>query len=296
MTTFGELYRDVISNLNVPEDQLRFKDVSNAINQAISEIRTEYVKSGLGYEFAVTERIAGTSRDIQYPFLQKAPLSYPIIRTLPISMAVKSSVFQVSDNILENRSQAWATAGTTVIRDDDIYAYKSTEAIPTLTNTYNLTFDPIDVKNFYTNNGLKFAVGDVVYDQASGSYYRCDTAYTNNTGATIEDSGAFTKVYWKKIGNAYFQGMVVPFNALHETRINQNINRTYPFTILEDTVYTSVSGVTFTITYIPEWTYLESMTAQLTIPDTMITTVKGRSIELLSVKLGLQQPRSNEGE
>lgn len=290
MSTYGDLHRDVVSALGTPKEQINFKDVSNAINQTISQARVEYIQNGQGYEFVETETFYVLIDDLTYPFLYSTDLDKNLMRTLPISQTVRSSLFWKTENELLDEAQTWSEGD--IVRKGD-YAYQALDDISS-TNTYNLTFTLENPRNYYIDNGLKYVKGDIVRDQVTGDYYRCDTAYTNNQGQSITASGNFTKVLWKQIGEAFFEATYVPFDAMYEMKLRNNIKEHYPFTILDNKIYTTVENVPFSISYIPEWTFVEDMSTELNIPDSMYQSVRNRAIQLLAPKLGMEQPQTDE--
>ncbi|HSH25162.1 MAG TPA: hypothetical protein VLA13_06455 [Massilibacterium sp.] len=295
--TLSKLYRDIVSSLAVPEDQLRKLDVTNVINQTISETRTEFIKQGLGNEFIETETIWVTIKDvIEYPFLYKAELCKPLLRSLPIEWTVRQSVFWETENELSDKTQSW-NEGDLVIKEDSVY--KALEGIDS-ENTYDLTFEVDNVRHYEVDNGLEYDVGDVIQN-SDGTYWRCTADYVNNQDETIDVTGSFEQLFWKKVDGAYQQGTPRQFSELFQLQLyDACIDNYYPFTIKENIFYTTAPNTPVTISYIPEWQYIEDFECELPIPDMMINPVRNRCIKLLASKLGiaaenLPQPQENEG-
>lgn len=280
----SRLYRDIVSALDVNGDQLRKLDVTNLINQTIADVRTQFIQEGLGKEFLYTETIWVTVKDIvEYPFLYKATLDKTLMRGLPIAWTVQQSLFYETEDELEDRSQSWSE-GDLAFKNDKVY--KALEDISS-TNTYDLTFEVDNVKNYYNNNGLEFKTDDIVYNQSDETYWRCTSDYINNQGETIGGSGSFEQLLWRLVDDAYQQGSSVKFNELFQTQLFDFGDNHFPFTIKEDTFYTPVGNTPITLSYIPEWEYVEDFDTELTIPDLIVQPVRNRCIRLLGSKLGI---------
>lgn len=288
----GLLYRDIVSSLSAPEGRIRSLDVSNLINQAISDLRIQYIKNGLGNEFTYTETVWVTIDDFDFPYLYYGNLDKNLLRSLPIQWTVRNSVVWKSEDELEDTTQTWSK-GDIVIKDRKAY-----EAVADISssNTYDLTFE-VDNPREYAE-GLKFFTGDIVKED--GKWWRATQDYTNDQSQTISASGAFEQVYWKLIGQAYHEATYVPFQRLHEAKLSDNIWEHYPISIREDRLYCTEPNVPITVSYIPEWEYLEDFDADLDIPDAMVNTVKINVVQQLANKLGvksqLEQIQSSDEE
>lgn len=310
------LYRDVVSALDAPEDKILFKDVTNAINEAISSLRVEYIQNGQGFEFTETDRVYATVDDIEYPFAKYAELDYNIMRSLPIQWTVKQSMFSKTDKFIQNKPQTW-TKGDLAIKGNNLY--KCVESVDGV-NTFNYTFKPSSIRSWSKNNKFEFVQGDVVYD--GSSYYIATEDYVNNENEGIADAGleppvvsdptltssnvtataftvnftqatsseeenSFEKLYWMLIGDAYYEARYVPFDQIHQLKLSGFTRNHFPFTIKENKIYTTVTALPFTITYIPEWEYVEDLDTDLDIPDSFIQPVKQNAIQQLGFKLNI---------
>lgn len=287
MGSLSNLYRDIVSNFSsVADGRLRKLDVTNLINQTIADVRTQFIQEGLGKEFLYTETIWATVKHpIEHPFLYRATLDKTLMRGLPIAWTVQHSLFWETENELEDTTQSWSK-GDLAIKDDTVY-----EALEDISsqNTYDLTFEVDNVKNYYNNNGLEYKTGDIVYNQSDGTYWRCTSDYTNNQGQAISGSGNFEQLFWRRVDDAYQQGSPVKYNDLFQTQLFEFGDNHFPFSIKEDEFYTPVDNTPITISYIPEWEYVEDFDTELTIPDLIVQPVRNRCIRLLGSKLGIQQ-------
>lgn len=283
--TLSKLYRDIVSGIGAPEDQIRKLDVTNLINQNIADLRVQFIKQGLGKEFIETETISSTSKDTTYPFLYTATITKPLMRSLPIEWTVQQSLFWETSNELQDTVDTW-TKGDLAIKDGVVY-----EALSDINsqNTYDLTFKIDNVKNYYNNNGLEFKKGDIVYNQSDGTYWRCTSDYTNDQGQTISASGSFEQLYWRQIDDGYQQGTPIKFTELFQTVLHDYADNHFPFTIKEKDFYTTKSNTPITISYVPEWQYVEDLSANLDIPDMIIQPIRNRCIRLIGSKLGIKE-------
>lgn len=289
--TLGKLFREIISASGVPEDRVRKLDITNLINQTISDLRVQFIRNGLGSEFTVDENITSTSKNTtDYPFLYEATLSNTLMRGLPISMTVQESMFWKTSDELEDSIQSW-TKGDLAYKDG--VAYEALEDISS-ENTYDLTFSVDNVKNYYNNNGLEFKEDDIVFNQSDGTYWRCTSDYTNDQGQAIGASGNFEQLFWRRVDDAYYQGSPVQFNSLFQTVLSDMIDNHYPFSIREDVFYTTVSNTPITLSYIPEWQYKEGFDEELNIPDMLVQPVRNRCIQLIGSKLGIDNELTPE--
>lgn len=277
------IYRDINSTLtanNVAQEKIVHQDVIKAINDAIASLRVEYIQNGLGYEFAVTETVFATNQDFEYPFLHTADLEYRLLRSLPIQWTIRQSVFQKTDNELLDEPQSW-NAGDHVLKGNTLY-----QALTDVNNenTFDLTFEVENVRHFRVNNGLKFKEGDVASD--GEVFIRFTEDYVNNQDETINEVPA-EQLVWRKVGDGFWQGTHVPFDRIYELKLSSSIYSHYPFSVRENVVYTPVEDIPFTISYIPEWQYVEDLTEQLRIPDSMVPAVKDTVIARLARKLSI---------
>lgn len=291
MITLGAIFRDinsVFSDYSVDQTKIYAKDTTNLINQLISQLRVDHVKNGLGYEFAVTETVYTSLDDLEYPFLKYAELEYPLMRSLPIQWTVRQSVFQTTDNELLDEEQSW-NVGDIVFKGKKTY-----KALTDVTNenTYNLTFAVEGVRNFRVNNGFKFKKGDIATD--GDMFIRFTEDYVNNQNEPIEQVPADPLV-WREIDTTYQEGTQVSFDRLHALKLYKPIFQHYPFSIREDRVYTPIDNTPMTITYVPEWQYVEDMDDILKIPDSMVKTVKDMTVATLARKFGVNlEPETSE--
>lgn len=290
--TLGSIYRDIISALGPSvEDQVRKLDVTNLINQTIADLRVQFIRNGLGSEFIYTQKIDSTSKNsTEFPFLYTATLDKNIMRGLPLSMTVQESLFWKASDELTDTVQSW-TKGDLAYKDG--VAYEALEDISSQ-NTYDLTFEADNVKNYYNNNGLEFFKGDIAYNQSDGTYWRCTSDYTNDQGQSISASGNFEQLFWRRVDDAYYQGSPVQFNSLFQTVLFDMIDNHYPFSIKEKTFYTTVANTPLTLSYVPEWEYVEGFDQQLSVPDMMAQPIRNRAIQLIASKLGVDSELTPE--
>lgn len=265
--TFGDIYREVRNRIGADQERYYFNDVVDAINDAISDLRIEYIRRGLGNEFVHTQKVEETVEDEQYPFLEAADLDYPLLRALPIDRTVRQSVVFKSGLTLENEPQSFSK-GELVVKGDELY-----EAVNDISNlnTYDLTFSlHEEVRTYFPGNGLYYKEGDLV--RSEEGYYRTTQDYYNVAPVGIEDAGAFEKLYWQRVGSGYVEGRYVPFERLHTLRLE--LVNSFPFSIVEDKVYVRFKHRPFTISYIPEWERISDLQAKVNLPDAMLSDIQ----------------------
>jgi hypothetical protein len=281
MITLNDLYRDINSffgEKGVNEQEIYRLDTTNVINRLIATLRVEYIQNGLGDEFIEPQTISSFTIDTDYPFLKSADLPKPILRSLPLAMSAKQSMFAKTANTLTTTTASW-NQGDLVKKADKLYV--ATEDIPS-SNTFALTFEAKNVRVW--TEGLNYIKGDIVFE--GGSYYRADSNTTKSTGQSIT-SAPFTKVVWRFVGDAYNQGTSIPFRRLFETKLHSTIYSHHPFSVKDDKVYTPLDTSQMVFYYIPEWEYVEDQDEELNIPDSMITPLKDGAIASLAQKLGI---------
>lgn len=281
MPTLEQLYRNVNSTLSANDiwkEKIYHNDTVKALNDAIADQRIEYINRGLGFEFATTETFYVTMEDIQYPFVRNAfQLSRPLLRSLPIHQTILVNSFPKSDIVLDDEEVS-LIKGDEVIKGKRLY--KVVEDVDN-ENVYDKTFEAEYVRFFYA--GMKVRLEDIILFE--DSYYRPTQA------GKIEDISTLEKVYLLDIGQAYNDAMCVSFNRLHELTLAQSVKGDV-FTVKDDMIYTSFDSIPFTLSYIPEWEYVDDLSTELDIPDTMITAVEQQAIASLARKFGLEIEQS----
>lgn len=279
--TLDKLYRQINNKLGVVGDidSLPFyhSDTVDAINRVIREVRGEFIKQGLGYEFTETETVTTTTEGSDYPFIGTATLSNTLLRSLPIELTVRQSIAWKTDNEIENTTQSF-NKGDFAIKDGSLYRCVTSFSN---VNTFDKTFEVKGIRNFYPGNGLTYKVGDVVC--SGDDFYECVTEYTNNTNTAIGSLSEFEQLYWSKQGGAYYQCTYLPFDALHESKLTESIGTYYPFSIKENTVYAGFTNRPFTITYIPEWEDVTDLDTELNLPETMYPVVEQRVLQSFGI-------------
>lgn len=282
MPTLESIYRDVnsrLSDLPVDTEKIVHLDVVKAINDSIRSLQLDYVKNGLADVFSVSEYVDLSDKDSNYPFLYSVTLSNNILSDTPLSFSVLNALVTIADSIPD--APDTFSKGDRKIKDNVLYeAVVDGSGI----NAYDLTFEADNVRNYKKDNGLTYTSGDIVYNQPDDTFWRCDSSYTNDQSETISESGFFTQLYWKKVGEAYRQAQPIDFENLFQLKLFSGINSFYPFTIKDDTLYTT-HNLTYYITYVPEWQQVEDLSVEINLPDAAINQVKTMTLQKLAQKL-----------
>lgn len=284
------IFRDVnslLSTNNEWNEQLYSTDTINAINDAIRSQRFEYITNGMGYEFSETEMFYTSIEDFDYPFVRTAfELEKPLFRSLPIQQTILTSSFVKSDTPVKDEPQTFSK-GDFVVKGSRLY-----EVVDDVDsqNVYDLTFKISQVRR--PIKGATTKQGEVFFD--GESYYKANEEYEFVGEEDLTNVASFDELFLRDAGGAYVDAMYVPFRCIHQLKLSESISDSYPFTIKDDVIYTSVDKTPFTITYIPEWQQVTDLNAELHIPDTMIGPVKQQAIQTLSIKFGMQPQTEQE--
>jgi hypothetical protein len=290
LITFDAIYRDIVSKINQgsKDDELTRTDILIAINDAAASLRNDYVSSGLGQSFSITDSITSLARDATYPFLYVGTLTKELIKRVAISKGIINMTAYYTNTELLNEAQT-AVVGATAFKNTatEFSLYRCVESFTT-TNTYTATFDKSRLRQWRSKNGLKYLAGDVVFD--GSSYWKLLADLDNSLPYTFTASapGAgeiqATKMYWIYEGDATTNPVFFEFDRVNELRLlNRDGFRAY--TVKDNKIYTTAGVQKFNVTYVPEWTYVDDLTASVRIPFELIEPIKQRALTALSIKL-----------
>ena len=297
--TLEPIFNDINSKINLGalQNEITRTDILIAINDAIAAMRIEYVSAGLGSSFAVTDSITSIARDATYPFLYVGTLSKELIKRVAISKGIINITAYYTNTELLNESQTIA-AGTYAFKTtaSEFSLYRCVEGFTT-TNTYTATFDKSRLRQWRSQNGLKYLAGDVVFDGSSYWKLLADLDNTLPYTFTASAPGAgqiqATKMYWIHEGDATTNPVFFEFDRLNELRLlNRDGFRGY--TVKDNKIYATSGLQKFNVTYVPEWTYLADLAADAEIPYEMAEPIKRRALASLAMKFPRLAPESNE--
>ncbi len=297
--TLEPIFNDINSKINLGalQNEITRTDILIAINDAIAALRIEYVGAGLGGSFAVTDSITSIARDATYPFLYVGTLSKELIKRVAISKGIINITAYYTNTELLNESQTIA-AGTYAFKTtaSEFSLYRCVEGFTT-TNTYTATFDKSRLRQWRSQNGLKYLAGDVVFDGSSYWKLLADLDNTLPYTFTASAPGAgqiqATKMYWIHEGDATTNPVFFEFDRLNELRLlNRDGFRGY--TVKDNKIYATSGLQKFNVTYVPEWTYLADLAADAEIPYEMAEPIKRRALASLAMKFPRLAPESNE--
>jgi hypothetical protein len=303
MVVFEDIHRNVVSKIGDKFKGLNLEpfwltDVTKAINQAIAKVREGYVKNKRGEVFSKTVQFYVSLPDLAYPYLHYTSIAEygNILSSVDPGIAIMGSNVLVTDIELTENPVVYQK-GTRVTKDGLLY--EATESVPSI-NTFDLTYDPNNIRSWFANNGLKYKVGDVV--RSLGSYYVCEQAHTNKEqpedigSVLIETLPAWTKVYWKLIGRNNITAVYFPFWQLTNLKFHTQPKDLCAFSIVRDKLYLPKEYSQFTMTYVPEWEYVSDLSTVLDLPYELVPEVETIAIQLLGPVLGfsLEQGEPNE--
>ena len=297
--TLEPIFNDINSKINLGalQNEITRTDILIAINDAIAALRIEYVGAGLGGSFAVTDSITSIARDATYPFLYVGTLSKELIKRVAISKGIINITAYFTNTELED---------DVMTVDVGDYAYKNAASEFSLyrcvesfvaTNTYTATFEKSKLRQWRSDNGLKYLADDVVFDGSSYWKLLADLDNTEPYTFTASAPGAgeiqATKMYWIHEGDATTNPVFFEFDRINELRLlNRDGFRGY--TVKDDKIYATSGLQKFNVTYVPEWTYLADLATDAQIPYEMAEPIKRRALASLAMKFPRLAPESNE--
>ncbi len=278
-----EIYSDVMSRVNAikQEHNLFYYDFVNAINDAIVLKRNEYVAAGNGSQIATREALYFTTPDYYYPYVRSVELSSSILKDFPVSKAVISAVaYRHAD--IANVVKTYA-AGQNLKKG--LVLYKNDQLITAL-NSYTLTYNPKNVRNYKLGNELVYAAGDIIKDIETDYIYSVIAGFTADGTEDAPASNAnLTRLYWRETGPSHIMPAFKPFDQIDELVLYSDMSRACAFTIKGTTVYVSDNITFMTIDFVPEWTKVVDLDAEVDIPMSMATAVKLTAFDILRTKL-----------
>lgn len=263
MVTFKTIYEDAMSTF--PGDIRNFDPVSlqNWINESYIEIRDQYIQANKFDQFAISDHVKFTRDDRQLPYLRVGTLRYPILQHLNFDSLVVYVIARKHDP-LKDEAQTWSEGD---------YAWKGIDkfvAVNDITgiNTYTLTFENRDVRNYAPANGLKYKIGNVVKED--GKYYRANSVTVNTASTALSTRSEWDQVYWKYDGMGFTDPEVINFNLIDRRKAAIDNGATV-ITFDKKEVYIS-SGVTSAeIRYVPEHKWVTKNNETFYIPDSAKT-------------------------
>ena len=297
MITIDPIYRDITSKFNqgAKENELTRTDILIAINDAIATLRNEYVTAGFGQSFAITDSISSLARDTTYPFLFVGTLTKDLLKRVSVTKSVINvSLFETASN-LTDASLSFALDSLAVKNTaSEFKLYKCVKGFTT-TNTFTLTFAKSDLRQWRSANGLKYKAGNVIFDGTS--YWKLQADLTNDVAYTFVASGAgagqinATQVYWMEQGDPTTNPVFFEFDRINEIRL-LNRDGFKGYTIKNNKIYGTSDVAKITITYVPEWVYVDDLGENVQVPYELIEPIKQRALAALATKLRQQSGAS----
>lgn len=289
MIVLSEIYNDIVSKINAGayQNEILAKDILLGINEAISQLRIEYVMAGYAQSFAITEERDTVTRSATYPFLLTATLSQELLKRAPVSKSVIAAIGYKSTIVLNNGNHT-RTVGDIAYRvdEDEQHLLECVESY-TDKNHYDLFFRPAELRQYRQDNKLKYKAGEVVFD--GDHYWKIVADFVNDGEFTFVESApganqiVATKLYWKEIGEAFVSPVFVEFDRINELKLATR-SKFSSYSIKDNVLYASPELKKIAITYVPEWTYVSDLTTQLRIPYDMVDQVKRRTLAGLAIK------------
>lgn len=294
--TLRPIYNDIYSIINQGSytNEILANDVLIALNDAISSARIEYVGRGLGQSFAVTEQQWVSVRDVNYPFLQTTELEYTPLKTAPITNSILNLTAFLSGEELTDEVASFSVGAKAVKQDDENGIFRLYECVKTYTsvNAFDKTFTKSQLRQWRSNNKLKYVTGDVVFDGTS--YWKLEETFVNDQAYTFSESGTgdtvidATQVYWMDIGDAVTGPVFFEFDRVNELRLMLR-SGFHAFSLKDNVLYSTPDIQRFTITYVPEWSTVTDLDQEIRIPTDMIPSIKQRTLASLATKLNRGQ-------
>lgn len=287
--TIRPIFNDINSKINLGalQNEITRTDILIAINDAIAAIRGEYVNSGLGQSFSVTEQVTSLARDTSYPFTFVGTLANEVIKRSPLNKGILSISTYKTNTELTNTSMT-ATVGTFAYKNtaDEFTLYRCVESF-TDTNTFTATFEKTQIRQWRSENGLLYYTDEVVFDGTSYWKLLADLdntlPYTFTAGSPGAGEIQATKMYWISEGDATTNPVFYEFDRINELRLF-NRDGYVGYTVKNNKIHTTFGIQKFDITYVPEWTYLDNLDTDAKLTYEMGELVKRRALAGLAIK------------
>jgi hypothetical protein len=284
--TLDDLYRDVNARLSVYNEyreQFYSQDVIKALNDAIAEVRVKATQSRNARQIAVTQVLDTFTVSITHPYLVEATLTLPLVNTVDPLLSILQADFWISGTELTN-------GFTTAVVGDQRYiagTLYSCVASHTAQNNFSKTFDPKNIRSFYTGNNAKFFIGEIIFKD--GVYWKVLEDFTNNDDQTFAEGSRFSKMYWAKLSNAFGVVSIYPFERLGELKLlnDSHCTGTRGIAVKDTKVYASPNVPKMTITYVPEWATVTNLDSTIELPTEWVSEVKTMAIDKLQQRLKL---------
>jgi hypothetical protein len=269
---FSRIYRAVVSLYpkELLDQFVLTKDILDAINESLANIRVEYVNRGMGQFFSTNETIQFQTDDtyIQYNSVQ---LTKPLLPTSPINLAILNLFCANFSRNITNAVTVTATEGEIVAIGDSTYicveSHNSVNSVPR-------KFKSNKIKNYKPGNELTYQQGDVFKDDSG--YWLVNVQFISDGEEIVTEGVNFTKLYWRHLEDKqYYPGSFIEWKRLGEMIL---FPQPYPaYTVVKDKVYTTRNIVSGQINYVPEWEYVSSLDEDVELPEDAFAKVVTRA-------------------
>jgi hypothetical protein len=282
--TLDSIYRDVNSKLSVQheyEEKFYSLDTIKAINDAISAVRLEAAQNRVAEQIAVTQVINNFTLSANHPYLVEATLSASIINTVDPMSAILQADYWVTANTLDSGFTS-ATVGDR--RNIGRKLYQCVETYAGV-NAQTRIFDGNKLRYFAPNDNATYLVGDIIHN--GGSYWKVLENFANTTTQTFEEGARFEKQFWVFVGNAFGPTSVYTFERISQMKLlsEDDCTGTRGVAVKKDKVYCSPNVPKLTITYVPEWTFINNLDTNLDIPSEWLPEIKQRAVQTMLMKI-----------
>ncbi len=238
--------------------------VINWINESYIEVRDEFIRAGRLEQFAVSQQLMKFVTDRQIPYLKYAALREPVLQHADFDDLVVYAICR-SAKQLRDQQQTWEKGDTSWIGND---LFKAVSDINNL-NTFGLTFQNCEVRNYYPNNGLRYKKGDVVIE--NGAYYRAVEDTINDSDDLLNTRPEWEQVYWKYKGIGFIDPEIINFSIVDRKKSAIDTGATV-MSFDRDRVYVSHKVVSAEVAYIPVHQWKRKNKDEFQIPDIAIST------------------------
>lgn len=250
MVTLEEIFRDVVSSFPLSAENFEFFQITNWINETYVQLRDQYIQQERHIEFAKNDVLSGFNDHPTIPYLKVSHLSKEVLRTISLDIAVVNAIGRTYPE-LKSEAKSW-NEGDKVYKGNNLY-----EAVTDIPqeDTSDLTFDILDVRNYYRNNGLLYNPGDVVYE--NDVPYRAINEVLAVFSDALKDHEDFEQVYWVRSGIGFVTPDVVEFDKIDRKKSIIDSGGVV-ISVVGKTIYTSQNTEQLQINYIPEHSYIRT--------------------------------------
>lgn len=285
VVTLKEIYDSVLERYPGNVTEINATPLIDYINETYITIRDEYIKSGRFEKFTINKEFPAFIPSRQIPYLNYIPIKPQILQHFTFDKVVLYTICRMHPSLVGNTT--WKK-GDKAWKGSDLF-----EAVTDINDivTDNLTFENCDVRNFYSANGLKYKIGDVV--NVDGDYYRATVTHINDHTESLDSRSEWERVYWRYVGIGFKDPEIIDFDQLDRKKANIDAGNVV-VSFDEKNIYTTQNVRFITIAYVPVHEWKTNNEDTFRIPDSALSYWKRSIMTKMGMGQGLVEPQSDE--